>query len=163
DLYLVGDQVVPSGHILYCPPIDLDRPLTWARAILRSRRGNVVIAQQPGRARAVVRLPARAAPGARPAPLWRRKLFDKNLGIVITANAALVLGLDAGPDGKARHALAALRLEDGRPIWRHPLPAPAVPWGVAVTRDGRVVVSLRSGAVLCLAGTAPDKLRLVPV
>jgi len=44
----------------------------------------------------------------------------------------------------------ALRVADGEPIWRHRLPAPAVPWGLAVTRAGRIIVSCRDGRILCL-------------
>ena len=152
DLYLIAGKVVPSGHILYCPPADLDRPLTWAKALLQAGSGDVLVAQEADKGRAIVRLPAGAAPAgtARPTPLWRRRVFDKNLAIVVAADAALVLGLDVGPDGAASHALAALRLDDGEPIWRHRLPAPAVPWGLAVTRAGRIVLSCRDGRILCL-------------
>lgn len=45
--------------------------------------------------------------------------------------------------------LAALSLDNGRPLWTHPLPGVAVPWGLAVDRSGRVVVALEGGAVVC--------------
>ncbi|HNQ87490.1 MAG TPA: PQQ-binding-like beta-propeller repeat protein [Verrucomicrobiota bacterium] len=45
--------------------------------------------------------------------------------------------------------LAALRLQDGQPLWVQKLPGLPVPWGLAVDADGRVVVALRGGEVVC--------------
>jgi len=45
--------------------------------------------------------------------------------------------------------IVALNLADGEVLWSQPLPAPPVTWGVAVDRDGRVVVTLEDGQVLC--------------
>jgi len=45
--------------------------------------------------------------------------------------------------------VVALSLADGGVLWSQPLPAPPVEWGVAVDRDGRVVVTLEDGQVLC--------------
>ena len=57
------------------------------------------------------------------------------------------------PDGppKESYGLTALNLTDGKPLWRHPLPAGCVAWGVSVDRQGRVIVALRDGRVLCFA------------
>jgi len=35
-------------------------------------------------------------------------------------------------------------------LWTQPLPAPPLPWGLALARDGRVLVSLENGDVVCL-------------
>ena len=45
--------------------------------------------------------------------------------------------------------IAALNLEKGSRLWSETLPACPVPWGLAVDRDGRVVVVLEDGKVLC--------------
>jgi len=45
--------------------------------------------------------------------------------------------------------IVALNLANGQVLWSRPLPAPPVTWGVAVDRDGRVVVTLEDGQVLC--------------
>jgi outer membrane protein assembly factor BamB len=47
--------------------------------------------------------------------------------------------------------LAALDLKDGHVLWQQSLPAPIVPWGLAVDRDGRVLATLEDGQVLCFA------------
>lgn len=49
-------------------------------------------------------------------------------------------------------AVQVFSLADGRPLWRVNVPGSAVPWGMAVDREGRVLVSLEQGEVLCLAG-----------
>ena len=49
--------------------------------------------------------------------------------------------------------LVAFDLEDGKELWTQPLPAPPVPWGLAVNRDGRVIVTLESGKVLCFGSS----------
>ena len=45
--------------------------------------------------------------------------------------------------------LIALNLTDGRVLWKQPLPAAPVPWGIAVNREGRVIVTLEGGRVVC--------------
>jgi len=43
----------------------------------------------------------------------------------------------------------ALNLQDGKQLWGHVLPCSPVPWGLAVDRDGRIIVTLKDGQVLC--------------
>ncbi len=45
--------------------------------------------------------------------------------------------------------LLALDLYDGRTLWSHDLSAMPVPWGLAVDREGRVIVTLEDGRLLC--------------
>jgi len=42
-----------------------------------------------------------------------------------------------------------LNLQDGKMLWSQSVPSAPVPWGLAVDRDGRVVVTLEDGQVLC--------------
>ncbi len=58
------------------------------------------------------------------------------------ANNAVVLGTDDG--------VIAVDIQTGKPIWSHKLPAPVVPWGLAITRDGSVIVTLTDGHVVCV-------------
>jgi outer membrane protein assembly factor BamB len=45
--------------------------------------------------------------------------------------------------------LVAMKPADGTVIWKQPLPKPPAPWGLAVDRAGRAVVTLTDGKVLC--------------
>jgi outer membrane protein assembly factor BamB len=52
----------------------------------------------------------------------------------------------------------AIGLSDGQLLWTHPLAAPPVPWGLALTRDGRVLVALENGEVICLEPALDSRL-----
>lgn len=77
-------------------------------------------------------------------PLWRARAPESR-ALAVGRNAAVL----ALPD-----ALVAVALDDGRELWRHSLPEWSVPWGLALDRDGTVVVSLENGEVLGFGGTA---------
>ena len=47
--------------------------------------------------------------------------------------------------------VVAVNIQSGKPMWKHKLPAPAVPWGLAITRDGSVVVTLTDGQIVCVS------------
>ena len=44
----------------------------------------------------------------------------------------------------------ALNLQDGKVLWTEDVSAAPVPWGLAIDRDGRAVVTLEDGQVLCI-------------
>jgi outer membrane protein assembly factor BamB len=72
-------------------------------------------------------------------PLWERDCKE-SLALAVGRNAAVLANASE---------LAALDLKDGRLLWQQSLPAPVVPWGLAVDRDGRVLAALEDGQVLC--------------
>ncbi len=49
--------------------------------------------------------------------------------------------------------IVALNLKDGGVLWSEKVPSAPVIWGLAVDRDGRVIVILEDGQVLCFGGT----------
>ena len=75
------------------------------------------------------------------------------------ANAVLV-GVNTPPyQSTAENArVVALSLTDGKTFWEHGLPGAVARWGITIDRDGRIIVTLKDGRVLCLgaavAGTA---------
>ena len=64
----------------------------------------------------------------------------KSTALAVCPNAVVI----AMPD-----AVIALNLQDGRLLWKQPLPAAPVPWGLAVNREGKVIVTLEGGRVVC--------------
>jgi hypothetical protein len=61
------------------------------------------------------------------------------------------LALAVGPNAVAvatQTEVATHDLQNGTVLWRQPLPAPPVPWGLCVDRRGNVIVSLETGTVL---------------
>jgi len=45
--------------------------------------------------------------------------------------------------------IVAFNLENGRRLWAQMLPGSPVPWGLALDRSGRTVVTLEGGQVVC--------------
>jgi hypothetical protein len=93
------------------------------------------------------------APNEKPAATWLHRTFEEIAAVAVTKNALLVTGLDRDPKDyqKTTSGLTALSLTDGRPLWREPLPAAPVAWGLAVDRDSRIIVTLTDGRVLGFA------------
>jgi len=73
-------------------------------------------------------------------PLWQTECKD-SLALAVTPKTAVVA---------LHHCVTAFDLSNGHALWTCPLPAPPVPWGMAATRSGLVVVSLQDGRVLGL-------------
>ena len=53
--------------------------------------------------------------------------------------------------------LIVLNLKDGRVMWTHPLEYPPIQHGLAISRDGRILLTLEDGSIHCFGGkdTAP--------
>jgi hypothetical protein len=73
-------------------------------------------------------------------PLWRHACPNSR-AIAICKNGVVVAG---------ESAVTALDIRTGGTIWELPLPGSPVPWGMAVDRSGRTVVTMRDGRVLCI-------------
>jgi hypothetical protein len=72
-------------------------------------------------------------------PRWQQDC-PGSLAVAVARNAVVI--------ADASHA-AARDLESGRLLWDQALPASPVPWGMAVDRAGRVVLTLVDGQVVC--------------
>ncbi len=77
--------------------------------------------------------------GIKKEPLWSHQC-DQSVAIAVCGNAVVVA---------EKSKIVALNLKNGSLLWSHELPSPAVSWGLAVDRKGRVVVTLEDGTVLC--------------
>ena len=89
---------------------------------------------------------AKMAPAEKPS--WA---FDCRQAYAMAAcKNAVLLATDAD--------LIALDPSSGQVRWKRPLPDRPVPWGLAVNADGRAIVTLADGRVLCFgrSGTSPQ-------
>ncbi|MCJ7675504.1 MAG: PQQ-binding-like beta-propeller repeat protein [Sedimentisphaerales bacterium] len=86
--------------------------------------------------------------GLKDQPLWSYDCKD-SVAWAVCSNAVLVA---------AKSQIVALNIEDGSVLWSQPVPAAPVPWGLAVDRDGRVIVTLEDGKILCFGLTRPSSL-----
>jgi len=73
-------------------------------------------------------------------PLWQHDC-PGSIAIAVAKNAVVI--------ADASH-VAALDLASGKQLWSRPLPASPVPWGMAVDRAGRVILTLTDGQVVCV-------------
>lgn len=149
ELYQIGGRVMVSGQPFYAHPVYKvydgsvfnktllasagDRDLTWvnnAKVLCYPR----VTADRERRF-----VESWGKPTLRDAkPLWEADCPD-SAALAVTRNAVVVA---------RKTELVAYNLTDGRRLWTQALPAPPVPWGLAVDRDGTSIVTLEGGRVL---------------
>ena len=73
-------------------------------------------------------------------PLWQHDC-PGSIAVAVAKNAVLI--------ADASH-VTALNLSNGKQLWTQPLPAAPVPWGLAVNRTGRTILTLVDGQVLAI-------------
>ncbi|MHC4727925.1 MAG: outer membrane protein assembly factor BamB family protein, partial [Planctomycetota bacterium] len=76
-------------------------------------------------------------------PLWSYDCKD-SVAMAVCSNAVVVA---------KKSEIVALNLKDGIVLWSEDVPSAPVIWGLAVDHDGRVIVTLEDGQVLCFGGT----------
>ena len=151
ELYRLADEVRAGGKPLYAHPKHPvydntvvnktllapagDRAIAWVNnsALMCFARGELPVVT--GKLLASWGKPNVASLG----PLWANKCKE-------------IVALAAGPNAivVAKPAeLTAYDLRDGSTLWTQPVPAPPVPWGLAVNRDGCVIVTREGGQVAC--------------
>ncbi len=79
-------------------------------------------------------------------------VFDQStkwINPIVSANNAELACVLRKTDSGQRWVLAARNPQNRSALWSQPLPAEPVRWAIAVDAQGRIVVSLRNGQVLC--------------
>jgi hypothetical protein len=67
----------------------------------------------------------------------------------MTDDVLLAAGVK-GSDYSVASSLAAIRIEDGKSLWRKELHAPVVKAGLAIDSDGRIIAALEDGQIVCV-------------
>jgi len=156
DLYLVAGEVMVGGQPFYAHPqykvydasviertwvaADQERDVAWVNGsrVICLRHADGDLARKYLEHWGKMRIPGLE-------PIWSAETRD-GAAMARVRNAVVAAGAAE---------VAALDLGDGRRLWAEALSAPPVPWGLAVDRTGRVVVSLEDGRVLCF-GSAQE-------
>ena len=165
ELFVIGDQVVAGGQPLYGhPEYPVYDPSVFNKMLHTSAygkdviwlNGQKVLAYNPI-SKAVLNSsvastptePAFMLPGfegldIRQQPLWEFE-GGQVTAVARTKNAFLVAGFGGSP------GLVAIDIQTGKPFrgWQISLHALSVPWGLAVDGEGRIVVTMKDGAVIC--------------
>jgi outer membrane protein assembly factor BamB len=171
DLYKLGDKVVVSGRPLYADPKSPVYDTSVINRVLHtSGDGRDIVWVNSQKLMAFPPIPNSLLnsgvvdPPTAPAfrvtwgklavkeqPLWERNCSG-SVAFVRCKNAVLLAG--AGSPGAA--LIEAVDIKSGKRFWRLPrlLPGAPVPWGLAVDAQGRVVVVLENGAVVCYGSAA---------
>jgi outer membrane protein assembly factor BamB len=160
ELFLIGDRVVACGAPLYTDPAIPVYDHTVAKRILHASTdehdvvwldGSKLLAYPPLDRDALSRcvtdekIPRHVTQAwgqfnVAEKPRWQHDC-PGSVAVAVAQNAVAIA--DAS-------RVAALDLESGRVLWSQPLPAPPVPWGMAVTRAGRLVLTLADGRMVCI-------------
>ncbi|MEO1999711.1 MAG: PQQ-binding-like beta-propeller repeat protein, partial [Planctomycetaceae bacterium] len=171
ELFLVDNQVVAAGRMLYKPPAQGPDSRYNGRYELQATSGDVLI---QGTNQSLRRLSQTKDDKGQPVSTWETGGFYETMGLALTPQAVLVVGqigalpsqtgaaTDPAPSKdqstpdrplqKPQPAIAALDPSNGKTLWSHALPAPPTRWGLAVDHKARVIVTLADGRIVCLAG-----------
>jgi len=160
ELFLVGDRVIACGSPLYTHP-DIpvydhtvtkkllhastgQRDIVWidnSRLACYSPLDNDVLS----RCVTDERLPRHITQAwgefeVSDKPLWQHSC-EGSLALAVAKNAVVIADSTR---------IAAVELGSGRRLWSQTLPSAPVPWGMAVDRTGRVILTLVDGQVICI-------------
>ncbi|UCG49544.1 MAG: PQQ-binding-like beta-propeller repeat protein, partial [Phycisphaerales bacterium] len=165
ELSVVGGQVVASGRPFYADPrygvydatvfnrlfiaTSGDRDIAWAR---NQGGGRVMCFDEIDRAQLRKRMASAGNRfnldwgrlGIKQKPVWT---YNCREGVAVAAcrNAVVVA---------ERSKVVALGAGSGQVMWSQPVPSSPVEWALAVDRDGRVIVTLEDGSVICFGAPA---------
>ncbi len=160
ELSLLADEVVAFGRPFYAhPQYEVYDPSVFGRVFLTSASGRDIawVSDQgkgqvlcfagidKGALRQRVLNPrdplvvAWAGLGIKDKPLWSYNCPD-SVATAVCGNAVVIA---------EKSQVVALNLEDGKPLWSHRLGSRPADWGLAVDRDGRVLVVLDDGQIVC--------------
>ncbi len=153
DLYVLNDTVYAWGRALDIPQDLLD---SYFGGIASS--GKYVIARE-SRVRKerdwatpqqiTCRIRGRAfAEGD--SPVWKAGIADNRQieGLVLTANAVVVI---YNYPKKGHGGVMMVDASNGNIVWEEKLGATVVPWGIAVTRNKSIILSLSDNRIICFA------------
>ncbi|UCC98006.1 MAG: PQQ-binding-like beta-propeller repeat protein [Phycisphaerales bacterium] len=160
ELSLLGEQVVACGKPFYAhPKYDVYDNTVFNKVFLASSSGRDIVWVSRQNSKQLLCFDRidrdslkeqMAKPGNRfnldwkrlgikDRPVWQHDCKD-SVAFAACRNAVVVA---------SKSEIVALNLKDGAPLWSQSLPASPVPWGLAVDREGRAVVTLEDGRVLC--------------
>ncbi len=160
ELFLVGDRVIACGRPFYAHP---DIPVydhTVTKKLLHTSAGRFDVVWLDGSKLACYpplekealtrcvtdeKIPRHITQAwgefrVSEKPLWQRD-FPGSVAVAVASGAVVIADATR---------VTALELDGGEELWSRLLPASPVPWGMAIDRAGRVILTLVDGQVLCI-------------
>jgi outer membrane protein assembly factor BamB len=167
ELYLVGNQVYACGKPFYSRPEEMVFDPTVTDKLLHTRVGNRdIVWVNQSRLMALPHVDEQTLNSSVSsgrylgfmAPMWKKLSgalkpaweYDCKGSLAVAVGSNAVAVADAAE-------LVVLSVQNGQVLWRQPLDYAPVPWGIATSRAGRVLLTLEDGSVRCFGGesTAP--------
>jgi outer membrane protein assembly factor BamB len=154
ELFRIEDSVMVSGKPHYADPrYQVYDSQVFNKTLLAKAAGQAVVwqnnqwlacfpASQAGLEKKII------SSWDRPRSLGLKPVWESEC----KESAALAVGQNAVVVAR-KAELLAYDLNTGKVLWSQPLPAPPVPWGLCVNRDGFVMVTLEGGKVFCFGET----------
>ncbi len=159
ELFLAGNRVIACGHPFYSPPDVTVYDHTVTKKMLHASTGqrdivwldnSKLLCYEPldkdtlSRCVTDEKIPKHITQAwgqfkVSEKPLWQHDC-PGSIAVAVAKNAVVIA--DASQ-------VAALDLKNGRTLWSQAVPSAPVPWGLAIDRDGRIIVTLEDGKVLC--------------
>jgi outer membrane protein assembly factor BamB len=161
ELFLVNDKVYAFDRLLYGPEQYQVGRYHAKERFAQAMQGEIIVR---ARAEQVVSITLDEETGEA-VGLWENKEFISTAALAIAGDQVIVVGKlvseekPEGDDEPVEEAqpvfrVAGLNSQDGTTSWSFDLPGEPRPWGLSVDRDGRVVVALVDGGLVCL-GNSP--------
>ena len=150
ELFVVDGQVRVFDQLLYSPP-KYGPSRYHGGHFLQASAGKTVIRATANR---IVRLANQKSADGKPVGLWQDTRFRDPQALALTKNVVLVAGEigaaneETNQEQPVRYGLTAIDLEKGTPLWTTNLPAAPAAWGIAVSNQGRILVTLVNGQIL---------------
>ncbi|MCX7047031.1 MAG: PQQ-binding-like beta-propeller repeat protein [Candidatus Sumerlaeota bacterium] len=135
ELYEAGGKVQVSGKPLYAHPQYDVYDNQVSKKTLLAATGDRAISWSDN-AKLVCSVPGASKPETK----WGKDCKG-SLALAVAANAVVV--------AKASEVVA-YDLQDGATLWTQPLPASPAPFGLAISSNGGVIVTLEGGKVVCI-------------
>ncbi|MEX0717228.1 MAG: PQQ-binding-like beta-propeller repeat protein [Planctomycetaceae bacterium] len=153
DLSLVDGKVIGSAWLLYAPREQVGSNYVGAvrfRANSPLHEAPGMLLLEAGREDLTVRaVPKEIIRRGESDPAWsREELLEEPIALAVGKNAAVA----AGKTAEGEYAVVAIDLRTGETLWSKPLPSRPVSWGLALDREGRALVSLLDGRLVCFGG-----------
>ncbi len=150
ELFVVDGTVKVFDQLLYSPP-KYGPSRYFGGHFLQAGVANRTIRATTNR---VVRLSNKTTEDGQPVGIWQSDLYRDPTSLAVCENAVVVAGELKQPESDEKHdaqfAVSAFDFKDGSLLWSQDLPAAPISWGLAIDRDGRSIVTLVDGTVVCI-------------
>jgi outer membrane protein assembly factor BamB len=165
ELFLVGTRVLVGGQPFYGHPDNVVYSLDVTRKVFHASNGrkdivwidnNKIMCFDPIDTGLLDKLYVESNEKSWMENIWLRNFeipdepiwevdVEGSSAIAICKNAVVLASI---PESGVS-SVGAGYIDDGKFLWGYELPASPVPWGLAVDSEGRVIVTLKDGQVMC--------------